>query len=353
VETVVARALRESDEFNGRLSAIETVVLRPRVSGYIERVAYKEGAEVQRGDLLFVIDPRFYRDALESARSELERARAALELAHLQEQRAQTLIEAKAISREEFDIRRADVTQGTSAVRKAEAALATAALNLSFTEVRAAISGRAGRAMLTAGNLAQADQTELTTIVPLDPMYVYFDCDEHTYLRYIEMKRRPGQPGVAGAVHIALADESGFAHVATLDFLDNQVDAATGTIRARAVLPNPDREFTAGLYARVRLEIGEETRALLVDDKAVLTDQDRRFVYVVGTDDRAVRKDVVLGRAVDGMRVVQSGLEASDRVIVSGLQAVLFPGMPVKPIRSNARSAAAVEHRLSMAPVVK
>ncbi len=353
IETVLAKPVQDWDEFNGRLSAIQTVVLRPRVSGYVDRVAYEEGTEVRQGDLLFVIDPRPYRDALDNAQAQLERARAALELARLQEQRAQTLIGAKAISREEFDSRRADLTQGTASVRAAEAAVATAALSLSFTEVRAPISGRTGRAMLTAGNLAQADQTALTTIVPQDPMYVYFDCDEHSYLRYGASRRRPGQSGMTSAVRIALADESGFAHVATLDFVDNQIDPSTGTIRARAVLPNPDRIFTAGLYARVRLEIGGETRALLIDDKAVLTDQDRKFVYVLGPDNRAMRKDIVLGRVTDGLRVVAAGLEERDRVIVSGLQAVLFPGMPVKPVEAAAGPAAAAAPPTAMAPAAR
>jgi multidrug efflux system membrane fusion protein len=303
-------------------------------------VTYREGAEVRQGDLLFVIDPRPYRDALASAQAQLERARAAVDLARVQEQRAQTLIGAKAISREEFDTRHADLTEATAAVRAAEAAVATAKLNLGFTEVRAPVSGRAGRAMLTAGNLAQADQTELTTIVPQDPMYVYFDCDEHSYLRYNELKHRAGQSAVAGAVRVALANESGFPHSATLDFLDNHLDPATGTIRARAVLPNPDRIFTAGLYARVRLEMGGETAALVIDDKAVLTDQDRKFVYVIGPQNRAIRKDVVLGRAMDGVQVVESGLREHDRVIVSGLQAVLFPGMPVKPVDVGGNSVA-------------
>ena len=331
VASVLTQSVQAWDEFNGRVGAVETVSLRPRVSGYIDRVAYKEGGEVKQGDLLFVIDPRPYRDALASAQAQLERARAAASLAQSQNQRAQTLIAAKAISHEEFDSRRADLAQTAADVRAAQAAVATAQLNLGFTEVRAPVDGRAGRALLTVGNLAQADQSVLTTLVSQDPMYVYFDCDEHSYLRYQALARKGERSGGEHPVHVGLADEAGFPHAGTLDFLDNQVDAATGTIRARAVLRNPDRALTPGLYARVQLQGSGEFKAMLIDDKAVLTDQDRKYVYVLGAEHKALRKDVVLGRLIDGLRVVQSGLDTNDQVIVSGTQKIFFPGMPVQP----------------------
>jgi len=330
VASVVTRSVQAWDEFNGRVGAIDAVSLRPRVSGYIDRIAYKEGDEVKQGDLLFVIDPRPYRDALNSAQAQLERARAAANLAQSQNQRAQTLIAAKAISREEFDSRHADLAQTGADVRAAQAAVATAQLNLGFTEVRAPVAGRAGRALLTVGNLAQTDQSVLTTVVSQDPMYVYFDCDEHSYLRYQALARK-GERSGEHLVHVGLADEAGFPHAGTLDFLDNQVDAATGTIRARALLRNPDRALTPGLFARVQLQGGGEFAAMLIDDKAVLTDQDRQYVYVLGADHKALRKDVVLGRLIDGLRVVQSGLDAKDKVIVSGTQKIFFPGMQVQP----------------------
>ncbi|MGJ7902180.1 efflux RND transporter periplasmic adaptor subunit [Lysobacter sp. 1R34A] len=331
VAQVLTKQVRQWDEFTGRVTAVESVELRPRVSGYVERVAYQEGQEVKKGDLLFVIDQRRYRAELNRAQAELERARAEARLAQTQDKRAQTLVEAKAISREEFETRRAATTQGNASVRAAEAAVASAQLDLTFTEVRAPISGRAGRALVTAGNLAQADQTLLTTLVSQNPMYVYFESDEQTYLRYNELARKGERAENKNPVRIGLASETGYPHQGTVDFTDNQVDPRTGTIRARAVVDNSDRIFTQGLFARVQLEGTGDFKAMLVDDKAVLTDQDRKYVYVLGPKNEAVRKDVVLGRMIDGLRVVNSGLAPTDKVIVHGVQKVFFPGMPVAP----------------------
>jgi len=331
VAQVLSKQVRQWDEFTGRVSAVETVELRPRVSGYVDRVAYKEGQEVKKGDLLFVIDQRRYRAELNRAQAELERARAEARLAQTQDKRAQTLVEAKAISREEFETRRAASTQGDAAVRAAEAAVASAQLDLTFTEVRSPINGRAGRAMVTVGNLAEADQTLLTTLVSQNPMYVYFEADEQTYLRYNDLARKGERSGDKNPVKVGLAGESGYPHAGTVDFTDNQLDSNTGTIRARAVVPNEDRVLTPGLFARVQLEGSGEFKAMLVDDKAVLTDQDRKYVYVLGAKNEAVRKDVKLGRMIDGLRVVESGLAPTDKVIVHGVQKVFFPGMPVQP----------------------
>ncbi len=331
VATVLTKPVRQWDDFTGRVSAIETVELRPRVSGYVERVAYQEGQEVKKGDLLFVIDQRRYRAELNRAQADLERARSEARLAQSQDARAQTLLEAKAISREEFDTRKAATAQGNAAVRAAEAAVASAQLDLQFTQVRSPIDGRAGRAMVTEGNLAQADSTLLTTVVSQDPMYVYFESDEQSFLRYQELARKGERSRTQNPVRIGLASEQGYPHAGTVDFVDNQVDPATGTIRARAVLPNPDRVFTPGLFARVQLEGSAEFKAMLIDDKAVLTDQDRKYVYVLGPKNTAVRKDVVLGRTIGGLRVVEKGLAANDKVIVHGVQKVFFPGMPVAP----------------------
>lgn len=331
VAQVLSKQVRQWDEFTGRVSAVETVELRPRVSGYVERVAYEEGQDVRKGDLLFVIDQRRYRAELDRAVANLERARSEARLAQTQDARAQTLVEAKAISREEFETRRAATAQGNAGVRAAEAAVASARLDLQFTQVRSPISGRAGRAMVTTGNLAQADATVLTTLVSLDPVHVYFESDEQTYLRYNQLARDGDRAKADNAVRVGLANEQGYPHTGTVDFTDNQVDPRTGTIRARAVLPNPDRVFTPGLFARVQLEGGDRAGAMLIDDKAVLTDQDRKYVYVLGPKNVAVRKDIVLGRMVDGLRVVTSGLAANDKVIVHGVQKVFFPGMPVAP----------------------
>ncbi len=331
VATVLSKQVRQWDDFTGRVAAIETVELRPRVSGYVERVAYQEGQEVKKGDLLFVIDQRRYRAELNRAQADLERARSEARLAQSQDARAQTLLEAKAISREEFDTRKAATAQGNAGVRAAEAAVASAQLDLQFTQVRSPIDGRAGRAMVTEGNLAQADSTLLTTLVSQDPMYVYFESDEQSFLRYQELARKGERENNKNPVRVGLASEQGYPHAGTVDFIDNQVDPATGTIRARALLPNPDRVFTPGLFARVQLEGSAEFKAMLIDDKAVLTDQDRKYVYVLGPKNTAVRKDVVLGRTIGGLRVVEKGLAANDKVIVHGVQKVFFPGMPVSP----------------------
>ena len=331
VAQVVHKPVQQWDEFTGRVTAVETVDLRPRVSGYVERVAYTEGQDVRKGDLLFVIDQRPYRAALESALAGLERARSEARLAQTQDVRAQMLVEAKAISREEFESRRAASQGSDAAVRAAEAAVASAKLDLQFTQVRSPIDGRAGRAMVTTGNLAQADATLLTTVVSMDPVHVYFETDEQTYLRYNALARDGNRDAGDNAVRVGLANEAGYPHEGSVDFTDNRVDPATGTIRARAVLRNPDRVFTPGLYARVQLEGGKKAPAMLIDDKAVLTDQDRKYVYVLGPKNVAVRKDIVIGRTADGLRVVTSGLAPTDKVIVGGVQKVFFPGMPVTP----------------------
>ena len=331
VAQVVEKPVQHWDEFTGRIEAVKSVELRPRVSGYVERVAFEEGEEVAKGDLLFVIDPRPYKAALAQAQANLERARSEAGLARAQSTRAQTLVEAEAISREDAEARRAVASQGNAAVRAAEAAVASARLDLQFTEVRSPIDGRAGRAMITAGNLAQADATVLTSVVSLDPVHVYFEGDEQTWLHYRELARNGDRADSSNPVRVGLANESGFPHEGTVDFVNNQVDPATGTIRLRAVLPNPDRVFAPGLFARVQLAGRDESEALLIDDKAVMTDQDRKYVYVLGKDNTAVRKDVQLGDKAGGLRVVTSGLTAKDRVIVHGVQKVFFPGMPVDP----------------------
>jgi membrane fusion protein, multidrug efflux system len=331
VAAVVSKPIRLSDEFNGRVASINSVEVRARVTGYVDKVAYREGDSVKQGDLLFIIDPRPYRDALESAKASLEREQAAAEFAGIQSKRAQALNASNAISLEEYQNRDSDLSQSTARVHEAEAAVATAELNLSFTEVRSPVDGRTSRAQLTRGNLAQADQTVLTTVVSQDPLYVYFDCDEQSYLRFQERAHRGNGVSSANPVHVALANETGFPHVGTIDFLDNEVNPSTGTIRARVILPNPEHHLTPGLYARVQLESTSTVQALLVDDKAILTDQNQQYVYVVGPGNRAQRKDVVTGGMAVGLRLIRSGLAPGDRVIVSGLQQIYFPGAPVNP----------------------
>jgi membrane fusion protein, multidrug efflux system len=328
---VVTKSVRPWDEFTGRIAAIGAVDIRPRVSGYIDRIAFKEGDMVKAGDLLFVIDPRPYRATYDSAMAQLERARASAQLAEAQNKRAESLIKTGAISIDTYDTRGAALGQTSADVHAAEAALATAKLNLDFTEVRAPIAGRVSRALLTLGNLVQADQTVLTSVVSQDPVYVYFQPDEQSFLRYCELARRGERANSDNPVRVGLASETGFPHSGTVNFVNNQVDAATGTINVRATVPNPDGVFVPGLYARVQLEGRAEYMAMLIDDKAVMTDQDRKYVYVLGPEDKAKRKDVVLGSIHDGLRVVQSGLDANDKVIVAGLQKIFAPDSKVKP----------------------
>ncbi|MEZ0472877.1 efflux RND transporter periplasmic adaptor subunit [Luteimonas salinilitoris] len=332
VAQVLSRPVAQWDDFTGRVVAVETVALRPRVSGYVDRVAFQEGNEVKKGDLLFVIDQRPYRAALARAQAQLARAKSQAQLARSQDARAEELLEASAISREDYEARRAASAQGDAEVRAAEAAVTTAQLDLQFTEVRSPVDGRAGRALVTAGNLAQADTTLLTTVVSLDPVHVYFEADEQSFLRYQALTRNGERAAGGNAVRVGLSNEQGYPHSGIVDFTDNQVDPNTGTIRARAVVANPERVFTPGLHARVQLEAAAAAEALLIDERAVLTDQDRKYVYVLGENDQAERRDIVLGRSADGLRVVQDGLTAEDRVIVHGVQKVFFPGMPVAPV---------------------
>lgn len=332
---VLVKQVSQWDEFSGRVEAVQSVELRPRVSGYIDKVNYTEGQEVKKGDVLFTIDARSYQAEYDRARAELARARTQAALAHSESERARRLAEQQAIAAETAEQRRAAAEQSGAAVQAAQAALDAARLNLEFTRVRAPIDGRAGRAMVTAGNLVTAGDSAsvLTTLVSLDTVHVYFDADESTFLRYARMARtgeRPSERDEALPVKVALSGEEGFPHEGKVDFLDNQVARSTGTIRVRALLDNRDRQFTPGLFARVRLLGSGEFDALLIDDKAVLTDQDRKYVYVVDKDGKAQRRDVDLGRSAEGLRIVEAGLAPGDKVIVDGVQKVFMPGMPVQ-----------------------
>jgi multidrug efflux system membrane fusion protein len=334
--TVQARDISQWDEFNGHIEAVEQVQLRPRVSGYVDKVDFVEGQDVHKGQVLFSIDDRTYRATLAQAQATLSRARAQAELARSEAERARRLSEQQAISTEQYDQRRSQAVQAAADAQAAAAAVESARLDLEFTRVRAPIDGRAGRAMVTAGNLVQAGDagSVLTTLVSHDRVYAYFEADEAAFLRYASLARngeRPSERERTLPAQVGLADETGFPHAGRIDFLDNQLDRSTGTIRARVVLDNRDGQFTPGLYARVRLPGSGRFKAVLVDDKAVLTDQDRKYVYVVDKAGKAERRDVRLGRLGDGgLRVVESGLSAGDKVIVEGLQKVFMPGMPVQ-----------------------
>lgn len=339
---VLIKPVSQWDNFNGRVEAVQSVQLRPRVSGYIDAVNYREGDEVRKGQVLFTIDDRSYRAALEQAKAELARARSQASLARSESGRSEKLIGTQAISREAWEQRRSAASQAQADVLAAEAAVDMAQLNLDFTRVTAPIDGRASRAMITTGNLVTAGDSAsvLTTLVSQQQMYVYFDVDENTFLNYQAMARQ-GQQRHALPVEIALVGEQGFPHQGKIDFLDNQLTASTGTIRMRALLDNQQRQFTPGLFARVRLPGSAQFEAVLIDDKAVLTDQDRKYVYVVDGEGKAQRRDIQPGAMVDGLRIVKSGLQSGDKVIIAGLQKVFMPGMPVTAQPVAMRAAAA------------
>jgi RND family efflux transporter MFP subunit len=335
VAPVPEREITEWDEFTGRLQAVDAVDIRPRVSGYIRRVTFDEGKEVRKGEVLFEIDPRPYEAELARAEAELERARSAAALAKSDVERASRLVQVQAISREEYDSRTSAEAQGGATVRAAEAAVQTARLNLEWTRVRSPINGRVSNALVTPGNLVEAGPsaaTALTTVVSLDPMYLYFDSDEQTYLRYANRARSSGTNwrDARLPVYLGLANETGYPHEGRLDFVDNQIDPRTGTIRTRAVFSNRSRALTPGLFARVKLVGNHKTKALLVRDAAIGTDQDRKFVLVVGPGDTLAYRPIVPGRLSEGLRIVTSGLQAGDRVVVNGLMRVR-PGMKVAP----------------------
>ena len=304
------------------------------MAGYLAGVHFREGSMVNKGDLLFTIDEREYKAAVNAARADIARADARIDLAKTEYARSEKLIEARAVSKGELETRRSELAQANADRQAAQARFEQAQLNLEFTRIEAPIAGRVGAALVKPGNLVAPGETLLSTLVSVDPVHVVFEGDERAYLRYQEMSRdgsRESSRDAANPVEVALTTENEFRHRGTMDFVDNTVNPATGTIRGRAVLPNPDGALTPGLFARVRLLGASPREALLIHDQAVLTDQDRKYVYVVAEGNQAMRKDIVLGEAIDGLRVVESGLAAGDKVIVNGVRKIFFPGQPVAP----------------------
>jgi RND family efflux transporter MFP subunit len=346
VAQVISRDVTEWDEFTGRLQAVDTVDVRPRVSGYVAAVRFVEGGIVRKGDLLFQIDPRPFQAEVDRLRAELARARATAQRGESELRRADRLSAENAIASEERD-RRASFAQESSAQTAAvEAALRAAELNLEFTQVTSPIDGRVGRAIVTEGNLVSSgpgEATLLATVVSLDPVYAYFDADEQIFLKYAaggstdprSRRRRSAE----FPIRMALANEDGFPREGRLDFLDNQVDGATGTIRGRAVFRNTDGLLTPGLFVRLRLAGTGSYEGLLIQDRAVGTDLSKKFVYVVGPKQEIEYRAVTLGPIVDGLRVVRSGLTAGEPVVVNGLQRIR-PGMAVVPVHETATAGA-------------
>lgn len=332
VATVVQRSVIEWDEFSGRVAAVDQVDIRPRVAGTIDAVHFQEGQMVAKGAPLFTIDPHPYKAELARAAAEVGAARTRLELANTELLRARRLIEERAIARRELDQRESAVHEADAALRGAEAARLVAELNLQYTTITSPVSGRVSRAEITAGNLVGAGPSTplLATVVSVSPVYVNFDMDEPTFARYA----RNGANGNGGTDHIqvlaGLSGEEGYPRKGHIKSFDNRVDTGSGTIRVRAVFGNRDGALTPGMYARVRTGDALTRDAILVDDKAVGTDQDKNYVMVVGTDNKAGYRAVKLGPIVDGLRVVRTGLKKDERVVVDGLQRI-HPNDTVTP----------------------
>jgi multidrug efflux system membrane fusion protein len=331
VAVVPARDVQMWNEFSGRLVAVDHADVRPRVTGVIEEVRFKDGAMVNKGDVLFVIDQRAYKAEADRAEGQLAAAKATAAAARREIGRADTLFKEKALSQKDYDTRRSGIDVADANVKIAEAAMEKARLDLDYTEVKAPISGRAGRAEITQGNLVEAGMGAapiLATIVSDAQVYADFDMDEPTFLHYVG--------AVAGdvtkiPVELGLATETGTPHTGHILSFDNRVNASSGTIRVRALFDNPDHALVSGLFARLLVGTAEKSHVLLVTDRAVGTDQSRKFVLAVGADGKTEYRPVRLGPAVDGLRVVEDGLKEGDKVIVSGLTPMLRPGMPVKP----------------------
>ena len=336
VAKVAPQDVTEWDEFTGRLEAVNSVSVRPRVSGYVSAVRFEEGAIVRRGDPLFLIDPRPFEAEVDRLRAELNRARATVRRAKSELDRAGRLASENAMSHEEQERRASFAEESSAQVAAVEAALRAAELNLEFTRITSPIDGRVGRAIVTQGNLVSSgpgEATILTTVVSLDPIYATFDADEQAFLQYAAMARKAAGAKGQGAlpIRLALASDRNFPIEGKLNFLDNQIDPATGTIRARAIFRNADRSLTPGLFVRLQLPKATQRAGLLIQDRAVGTDLDKRFVYVVKPDHTIEYRGVELGPLVNGLRVVRSGVNDGDLVVVNGLQRVR-PGVKVEPV---------------------
>ncbi|MGE6792862.1 multidrug efflux RND transporter periplasmic adaptor subunit MexE [Pseudomonas guineae] len=331
VAEVIEQPITEWDEFTGRLEAPESVDIRPRVSGLVDRVAFNEGSLVKKGDLLFQIDPRPFQAEVKRLEAQLQQGRASYSRTQSEANRGERLRKSNAISAELADARASAATEAKAAVAGIQAELDNARLNLSFTRVTAPIAGRVSRAEITEGNLVNAGQSHLTTLVSTDKVYAYFDADERVFLKYVELARQAGsQTRDASPVYLGLSNEEGHPHLGQLDFLDNQVNPQTGTIRGRAVFDNREGRFTPGLYARLKLVGSSQYTAALIKDQAVGTDLGKKFVLVLDQDNAVQYRPIELGPKLQGLRIVRSGLAKGEQIVVNGLQRA-FPGATVDP----------------------
>ena len=311
------------------------VEVRARVSGYLDKVSFKAGDRVKKGELLFLIDPKPFTAQLNYAEAELERAKSKHELAKNDMSRAERLFRAKAISAEEHDARSKALRETFGAVQSAQANVYTAKLNLEYTKISSPINGRIGRELITAGNLVNADATLLTFIVSTDPVYVYVDADERSVLKYRRQAKQEGHRSLGDEqtpVELAVADESGFPHQGHIDYIAPREDAATGTLSLRGVFANPDELLSAGFFARVRVRGNIPYPAILLPDRAIGTDQAQRFVWVVNQDNQVEYRHVELGAHIGQSRVIVRGLKTDEWAVIEGIQK-LKPGIKVKPER--------------------
>ena len=335
VAQVISERVTEWDEFTGRLEAPQTVGLRPRVSGYIEQVAFKEGSLVEQGQVLFIIDAKPFEAQVNRLKADVADAQSQALLAKRELSRGQRLKKQHAISQEELDNRVARRQQSLASVQSRTAALAIAQLDLDYTMVKAPISGRISRALITKGNYVTAGQSELTSLVSTDKVYAYFDADERTFLKYNQQAREGSRASTRdnnSPVMMGLAIDNDFPYSGHIDFIDNQVNRQTGTIRGRAVFDNTDGRFTPGLFARIKLIGSASYQGILIDDKAIGTDLNNKFVLVLDKDNAVQYRTVILGQKHHNLRLIKHGLIAGDIIVVKGLQRVR-PGAHVNPTR--------------------
>jgi multidrug efflux system membrane fusion protein len=324
VARVLEKSVTEWDEFSGRVRAIDSVQIRPQISGIIEQIHFSDSQLVHKGDMLFTIDPRPFQAVLAHAQADLLAAQSKVALAQTNLKRNQQLIESHAIAQSELDVTNDAFLEAQASEKATEAAIQTAQLNLNYTSITAPVTGRVSRAEITVGNLVNdgVNAPVLTTLVSISPVYVEFEVDEQTYLKYLAN----GANGNTGVEHLpvqmGLANEDGYPRQGRVESLDNQLDTTSGTIRVRAVFDDPNGELTPGLYAKVRTGGSAAETAILVDDRAVGTDQDKKFVMVVDENNKANYRMITLGPIVDGLRVVLSGLQKGERIVVNGLQRV-------------------------------